>query len=285
MPKIIWNFQLEDGRHTLELNHGCCSGKRTIHLDGGLVEKTSGWRNFLFFDMGGEHVFDIGGHRFVVQARTDGRGNFSYRLSVDGVWVEPESFLSARDRLSPFLWFLCILGVIGALMMTALFLLSPPGAPPIEAIPPSLRCVVLPLIVMLCILGVNGVFYKVIIDISHTPTMRRLGWWMLLFVSAVLFVLDVFFWAEGIQGQVGILPALSFGASLWLVMIPVLHVASLIVLAWRPHGMYLVLELLSLASLLLSIFALDTQASGTVAIGLHYSLGAQLSPWLSTGIR
>ena len=59
MAKKVWTFELEDGSHTVELEYGCFSGKRTIRLDGKMVKQGA----TKLFDTGSEHVFEIRGLR------------------------------------------------------------------------------------------------------------------------------------------------------------------------------------------------------------------------------
>ena len=84
MAKKAWRIQLEDGEHYVELDHGTFSGKRTIEVDGKVVEQ----EGLNLIDFGGEHTFTIGNHECVVQISTEGF-TYSYDLSVDGQLVSP----------------------------------------------------------------------------------------------------------------------------------------------------------------------------------------------------
>jgi hypothetical protein len=78
MAKKNWTIQLEDGRHSVELDHGALSGKRRILLDGQVVEESQ-----KTIDIGSQHTFPLDGHECTVIIRTNGL-RFSYDLLLDG---------------------------------------------------------------------------------------------------------------------------------------------------------------------------------------------------------
>jgi hypothetical protein len=82
MAQKSWSFQLEDGTHTIDLEHGYWSGKRKIRLDGKLLQESSKVQHFLF-DTGSETPFQINGHSGNVLVRTNGI-TFSYDVILDG---------------------------------------------------------------------------------------------------------------------------------------------------------------------------------------------------------
>jgi hypothetical protein len=77
MERRAWTFELEDGRHVVELEHGCWLGQRRIHVDGRLVHQS-----MMLLDAGSEHPFRLGGHECNVIIRY--RLLFSYDLLIDG---------------------------------------------------------------------------------------------------------------------------------------------------------------------------------------------------------
>ena len=82
MANRTWTFKLEDGTHTVDLEHGYFSGKRTIYVDNKLVleEKKS-------FDTGSAHSFQINGHTCTVHVQVKGFG-FNFDCTIDGRSVE-----------------------------------------------------------------------------------------------------------------------------------------------------------------------------------------------------
>jgi hypothetical protein len=78
MATKSWLLDLDDGSHTVELDHGAFSGKRTIRVDGRVVHEST---NFL--DIGSKHSFEVGGQTFSVQIRSAGFG-FRYELLKSG---------------------------------------------------------------------------------------------------------------------------------------------------------------------------------------------------------
>lgn len=92
MAKKNWTLQLEDGRHTVELDHGALSGKRRISLDGQVVEESQ-----KTIDIGSQHTFSLDSHECTVVIRTNGLG-FSYDLLLDGLPLEKRS---ARPKPAP----------------------------------------------------------------------------------------------------------------------------------------------------------------------------------------
>jgi hypothetical protein len=82
MAKKVWNFELDNIVHTVELEHGYWSGKRLLKVDGKIIEQTANV-NDMFSDLGSEHAFEIDGHRCFVHIRPPGL-SVDYDLVVDG---------------------------------------------------------------------------------------------------------------------------------------------------------------------------------------------------------
>ena len=68
MPKKSWTIQLEDGMHTVEMDHNLFSNKRMIRVDGQVVEQGK----FSTFDFGGDSPFSIGERQAVLHMRMNG---------------------------------------------------------------------------------------------------------------------------------------------------------------------------------------------------------------------
>ena len=83
MTTKTWDFTLEGQSHTLTLEHGVFSGKRTIILDGQLLEHIP--RNLL--DTGSAHEYEVDGHSVVVVIQSK-VASFVYDLLVDGVSLD-----------------------------------------------------------------------------------------------------------------------------------------------------------------------------------------------------
>jgi hypothetical protein len=82
MAKKIWTVQLADGEHTIQLEHGLFSNKRTISIDGQMAEQGQ----FSLFDFGGDYPFKIGAHSAMLHMRF-GWVRYQYDVSLDGVSV------------------------------------------------------------------------------------------------------------------------------------------------------------------------------------------------------
>ena len=82
MAKKSWTFELEDGEHTVTLEHGFFSGKRVIHVNGELLEESQ-----QMLDLGSAHAFELSGHDCVVDIRTN-LLSFGYDLVIDGRSLE-----------------------------------------------------------------------------------------------------------------------------------------------------------------------------------------------------
>ncbi len=78
MATKVWTFNLEDGRHVVEMQHGYLGGKRVMKVDGKVQEQSR-----KVFDTGSEHRFSISGHPCVLRILTDGL-SFQFELHVDG---------------------------------------------------------------------------------------------------------------------------------------------------------------------------------------------------------
>src|SRR5437016_1322048 len=98
MATKSWVLDLDDGSHTVELDHGPFSGKRTIRVDGRVVHEST---NFL--DFGSKHSFEVGGQTFSVQIRAGGFG-FRYELLKSG--DAPTYERMARELRSWAIWLL-----------------------------------------------------------------------------------------------------------------------------------------------------------------------------------
>jgi hypothetical protein len=98
MANKVWAVKLEDGRHTVELEHGYFSGKRIIRVDGEQLESTTS-----IIDFGGEHSFQIGNHTGIVHIRTNGL-TYNYDLSIDGRSIGTGKEVSASGPLHAWVW-------------------------------------------------------------------------------------------------------------------------------------------------------------------------------------
>jgi hypothetical protein len=279
VPKITWNVQLEDGPHTVELNHGYFSGKRVIQLDGVLVERTHKlWH--LLLDVGSSHAFQINDHRFVIDIQINGMTPY-YHLAVDGRLIEPTEVAFQVDPLHWLRWLAAISLIIGLLTMTVLELFRQPDHGPLEIVPPALRDPLTCVLGAAIPFGAAGFALVVIIDIYRSSRAKRTGRWALFLLSVAIYVLNMGFWARGVQGYIGLLRTLSLGVPPWSIVVPVLCLASMIALAWRPRGVYILLLPLGFVLLLLGLKLFDMSASLLEAAGLRHGFGAYLSLALS----
>ena len=107
MAKKIWRFELGDGEHTVELEHGYWSGKRVIRVDGERLERTR-----RLVDSGSQHAFEIDGHPCAVHIRTNGI-TFTYDLVVGGRSVETGEPVTPSPPIPRWAWaFAVACGVI-----------------------------------------------------------------------------------------------------------------------------------------------------------------------------
>ena len=79
MPKKSWTIQLEDGTHTVEMEHNLFSNKRTIRVDDQVVEQGK----FSTFDFGGDYPFPIGERQAALHMRLNGVW-YKYDVSIGG---------------------------------------------------------------------------------------------------------------------------------------------------------------------------------------------------------
>jgi Fas apoptotic inhibitory molecule (FAIM1) len=74
-----WEFDLDDGHHVVELEHGYFLGKRTITVDGKRTIQSGN----AFVDHSGEYAIVVGSHQATLQISTDGF-RYNYDLVIDG---------------------------------------------------------------------------------------------------------------------------------------------------------------------------------------------------------
>lgn len=88
MPTIGWTVPLEGKTHTIELDHGWFLGRRTIRLDGKVLEHIAKVRHALL-DRGSSHPFQIGKRACELCIESNWAGLFRYVLLVDGRGLTP----------------------------------------------------------------------------------------------------------------------------------------------------------------------------------------------------
>jgi len=282
MPKITWTFELEDGQHTAELDHGYFSGKRIILLDGEIVEHTRRLRHLLF-DSGSNHVFQINDHSCQISILVRGIEPYYY-LAVDDLPIEPTDISSPVDLVSFLRWIVTLPLVVGILALAILESLRGPGNGLLDAVPPALRCLVTPVIIILVMFGSTGLILVILLDICRSFRMKQIGRWILFFLSVALCVLTALFWAKNEQEYIGLVHMFRLGYPLWPVAVPGLCLFSMIALAWNPRGVYVALVLVSAVLLLLSASSLEVQPALVDAVTLQDGPGAYLSLPLCLGI-
>jgi hypothetical protein len=103
MAKKVWTVDLEDGHHTVELEHAYLSGKRVITLDGREVVRAQS-----VLDFGSEHPFQIGTHPALARISTNGL-TFSYDLAVDGRSVATGKEVTQQPPMPKWAWIFIVL--------------------------------------------------------------------------------------------------------------------------------------------------------------------------------
>src|SRR5436190_17401625 len=98
MASKTWQFQLEDGTHAVAIEHSPISGKRTIYLDGRVIEQRT-----KMFDTGSVHSFPVSGHQCAVQVKTNGL-TFKYDLIIDGYSLEAGRPVALPGKMPSWAW-------------------------------------------------------------------------------------------------------------------------------------------------------------------------------------
>ncbi len=88
-----WEFDLENGRHVVEFEHGYFTGKRKISVDG----STATERGRPFMDHSGQYPIRLEGHGAAIWISTNGF-KYSYDLIVDGRSVTTGRTASRQPR-------------------------------------------------------------------------------------------------------------------------------------------------------------------------------------------
>lgn len=79
MARREWSVKLEDGTHSVALEHGFWGGRRVVTVDGNEVMRAR-----RLIDTGSIHAFDLGRHACYVVIASVGLA-FRYDLVVDGI--------------------------------------------------------------------------------------------------------------------------------------------------------------------------------------------------------
>ncbi len=98
MTTKVWTFDLEDGKHTVELEHGYFSGKRVICVEGRPLEKSQ-----KLFDTGSDHQLRIGSHTVTVHIGTNGV-SYNYDLILDGRSLKTGAEVGPRVPIPAWAW-------------------------------------------------------------------------------------------------------------------------------------------------------------------------------------
>jgi len=110
MIKKSWSFELEDGRHTVQLEQGYFSATRKVRLDDRLLDKeVKVKRNWLGE---GEYEFNVNSHTGNVVVRNNVL-TYTYDLAIDGNSVTTGKSLTALPPIPGWTWlFVIACGVI-----------------------------------------------------------------------------------------------------------------------------------------------------------------------------
>lgn len=165
MPRKVWAVQTAAQAHTVELDHGATSGRRSLKVDGAKIPLDG--PSIRLFDAGGEHRFELDGKPVELHIQPVGFGRWYYRLKVDGVWLDdplPETktpawalpFVLAALAPTANLWFAgspaLTLGLVGLVGVGgALGILANARDPLLRTESKILRCGLLAGAVWLCL--------------------------------------------------------------------------------------------------------------------------------------
>ena len=86
MATRVWKVDLGDGVHTIELEHGYFSGKRSIRVDNKQIRLPRNERRKRY-DTGSTHSFAVSDHECMIIIRSTFL-NFEYELIVDGASID-----------------------------------------------------------------------------------------------------------------------------------------------------------------------------------------------------
>jgi len=100
MIQKSWTLELEDGKHTVQLEQGFFS-KRKFRLDGKLLENEILAKNSFFGE--GEYEFKIGSHRCLVVVRISWL-NRAYDLAIDGISITTGAALTGIPATPKWAW-------------------------------------------------------------------------------------------------------------------------------------------------------------------------------------
>jgi hypothetical protein len=82
MAQRTWQLTLEDGPHTVELDHSYWTTRRRINVDGRLLTQADLTSKGMY-GLGSEDSFRLGTHTLTVYVRSNGF-SYNYDLGVDG---------------------------------------------------------------------------------------------------------------------------------------------------------------------------------------------------------
>ena len=107
MPTKSWIVQIEDGTHTVELTKKWFGGKRTIRVDGQIVDEYKP----TWLDTGSDDVFPMGKHEGIIHSRPNGFTT-SYDLSIDGISVQTGKATTRLKSMPKWAWAFIVACVI-----------------------------------------------------------------------------------------------------------------------------------------------------------------------------
>src|SRR5881397_436463 len=116
MPTIGWTVALDGKSRTVELDHGWLLGKRTIRLDGGVLQHIAKVRHALL-DRGSSHTFLIGNHACELCIESNWVGLFQYAVLIDGRALSPSTPIPSQAFM---MMNTAIIGIVLGLLATGL---------------------------------------------------------------------------------------------------------------------------------------------------------------------
>jgi hypothetical protein len=270
MIQYQWIFERDNEVYTIEVIQTPFFGKRTLTVNGETCFEMEGFKNvfnpqktYLYFSVNESDCYIL---TYLQGMRVH------FELFVDGGRIDPtfSKSLPISTVLSTLFLLFGFFLISTSTIILALNVMPPPGVPDFIFEEP------LKIILWFTFFMSGGAFIILVLGSTYSKSRgNKIINGLILILSAWIFITSMVFWAETTQGNLGVIAAVKEGLAAWVLFIPILSAICMIVVAFQPIGIQLILIPLSLLLAIVSVAAMDWSLNQSVP-GLSKGVG-----WIS----